>query len=59
MSRKEGRDKMKINRTEANITGDPCSHLEVKGIKVKVTGPINAVTAEISHIFATGRPNVV
>jgi len=43
-SRTEGDRKKKTDMKEAHDTCDPWPHLEVERSKVKVTGPINAVT---------------
>ena len=40
----EGRSKLKIGRKETHDMGNPWPHLEVKRSKVKVTGPLKAVT---------------
>jgi len=46
-SRTEMHRKLNIGRNEAHDTRDPWPHLEVKRSKVKVTGPINAVTCDV------------
>jgi len=42
--------KLKFGRKEAHDTGDNSSHLDIERSKVKVTGPINAVTENQPHL---------
>ena len=55
-SRMEWHGKLKIGRREADVTGDPLPHLEVKKSKVKVTRTLNAVTENQLTNFKLGIP---
>ena len=54
-SRTEGHRKLKFDNKEANDTGDPWPHLEVKGQRSRSPGSLRP-DRKISHVFGTGKP---